>query len=142
MAAQHGRCGGLCRQRRRDRLLERPPARIFRFTGAEALGQSLDIIIPVNLRERHWEGFRTTMRAGQSRSGAGDLLSVAAIRKDGTGISVEFTNVPFRTVEGTMEGTAAVMRDVTARFNGLRTLRRQLQERSRDAGPSGAVPRR
>lgn len=82
------------------------------------------------------------MRAGQSRYGAGDLLSVAAIRKDGTGISVEFTNVPFRTVEGTMEGTAAVMRDVTARFNGLRTLRRQLQERSRDAGPSGAVPRR
>lgn len=115
-------------------------ARIFGFTAAEALGQSLDIIIPVNLRERHWGGFRTTVRTGRSRYGAGDLLSVPAIRKDGTRISVEFTIVPFRAADGAMQGIAAVMRDVTARFNELRALRRELQERSRDLGPSGAPP--
>lgn len=116
-------------------------ARIFGFTEAEALGQSLDIIIPANLRERHWEGFRATMRTGQSRYGAGDLLSVPAMRKDGTRISVEFTIVPFRAADGAIEGIAAVMRDVTARFNELRTLRRQVQEASRGAGSSGAGPR-
>jgi PAS domain S-box-containing protein len=115
--------------------------RIFGFTAAEALGQSLDIIIPVNLRERHWEGFRTTMRTGQSRYGAGDLLSVPAMRKDGTRISVEFTIVPFRATDGTMEGIAALLRDVTARFNELRTLRRELQERSRGTGPSDTASR-
>jgi signal transduction histidine kinase len=63
------------------------------------------------------------------------------MRKDGTRISVEFTIVPFRGADGAMEGIAAVMRDVTARFNELRTLRRQVQEASRGVGPSGAEPR-
>jgi len=115
--------------------------RIFGFTDAEALGQSLDMIIPANLRERHWDGFRATMHTGQSRYGAGDLLSVPAMRKDGTRISVEFTIVPFRGADGAMEGIAAVMRDVTARFNELRSLRRQVQDASRGVGPSGAEPR-
>ncbi len=115
--------------------------RIFGFTEAEAVGQSLDIVIPSSLRERHWEGFRTTMRTGQSRYGAGDLLSVPAMRKDGTRISVEFTIVLFHGADGVMEGIAAVMRDVTARFNELRTLRRQVQEQSGSVNPSSAVPR-
>jgi PAS domain S-box-containing protein len=116
-------------------------AHMFGWAEAEAVGQSLDIIIPTSLRERHWEGFRTTMRTGQSRYGAGDLLSVPAMRKAGTRISVEFTIVPFRGAAGAMEGIAAVMRDVTARFNELRTLRRQLQERSGGVDRSSAVPR-
>lgn len=112
--------------------------RIFGFTETEALGQSLDIIIPGNLRERHWDGFRTTMRSGRSRYGAGDLLAVPALRKDGTRISVEFTIVMFRGADGTMEGIAAVMRDVTTRFNELRALRRALAARAPDTGPSRA----
>lgn len=103
--------------------------RIFGFTESEALGQSLDIIIPGNLRERHWDGFRATMRSGWSRYGAGDVLAVPAMRKDGTRISVEFSIVAFRGADGTMQGIAAVMRDVTVRFNELRTLRRALAER-------------
>src|SRR6266568_4564656 len=56
--------------------------RIFGFTAAEALGQSLDIITPESLRKRHWDGYHQTMRTGITRYGAGDLLSVPAIRKD------------------------------------------------------------
>ena len=100
--------------------------RIFGFDAAEALGQSLDLIIPEKLRARHWQGYRHVMDTGQSRYGEGDLLSVPALRKDGTRISVEFTIVPFRNASGQMEGIAAVMRDVTARFEELRALRRQL----------------
>lgn len=101
--------------------------RIFGFTAQEAMGQSLDLIIPESLRARHWSGFAHTMQTGQSRYGAGDLLSVPALRKDGTRISVEFTIVPFRDASG-MQGIAAVMRDVTARFEELRALRRQVKE--------------
>ena len=100
--------------------------RIFGFAEAEALGRSLDIIIPENLRERHWQGYRATMRTGQSRYGDGQLLSVPAVRKDGARISVEFTIVPFTDDSGQMVGIAAIMRDTTARFEELRALRRQL----------------
>ncbi len=100
--------------------------RIFGFTEAEALGQSLDIIIPDGLRARHWDGYRTTMATGQSRYGAGDLLSVPALRKDGTRLSVEFTIIPFKDAAGRMEGICALMRDVTARFEETRALKREL----------------
>ena len=104
--------------------------RIFGFTEAEALGCSLDLIIPENLRERHWQGYRATMRTGQTRYGDGQILSVPAVRKDGKRISVEFTIVPFTDDAGEIIGIAAVMRDATARFEELRTLRRQLAVRS------------
>jgi len=100
--------------------------RIFGFAEAEALGRSLDIIIPERLQARHWEGFRATMQTGQSRYGEGEMLSVPAIRKDGGQISVEFTIVPFTGDSGQMIGIAAIMRDATARFEEMRTLRRQL----------------
>ena len=100
--------------------------RIFGFSAAEAVGQSLDIIIPQGLRARHWDGYRVTMATGQSRYGGGDLLSVPALRKDGARISVEFTIVPFKGADGRMEGICAVMRDVTARFEEVRALRKEL----------------
>jgi PAS domain S-box-containing protein len=100
--------------------------RIFGFTAAEALGQSLDVIIPPGLRDRHWTGFHATMSTGQSRYGAGDLLSVPALRKDGTRISVEFTIVPFKNPTGQIEGICAILRDVTARFEEARALKREL----------------
>lgn len=98
--------------------------RIFGFSAAEALGQSLDIIIPERLRARHWDGYRETMKTGETRYGAGDLLAVPAARKDGSTISVEFTIVPLRRPDGTLDGIAAILRDVTARFEELKRLRK------------------
>ena len=100
--------------------------RIFGFTRAEALEQTLDIIIPENLRRRHWEGFDKTMRTGESQYEAGALLAVPAIRKDGARISVEFTIMPFHDEAGRMEGIAAVMRDVSQRFEEMRALRKRV----------------
>ena len=108
------------------RLWNRGATRIFGFAEVEALGRSLDIIIPETLRERHWRGFRATMRTGESRYGDGQVLSVPAVRKDGSRISVEFTIVPFTNDSGQMIGIAAIMRDTTTRFEELRALRRQL----------------
>jgi PAS domain S-box-containing protein len=108
------------------RLWNRGATRIFGFAESEALGGSLDIIIPEGLRQRHWLGYRGTMQTGQSRYGDGQILSVPAVRKDGARISVEFTIVPFADNVGQMIGIAAIMRDATARFEELRALRREL----------------
>ena len=101
--------------------------RIFGFAASEAVGKSLDLIIPENLRARHWEGFHHVMKTGVSRYGDGDLLSVPGLAKDGRRISVEFTIVMLRDETG-IAGTVAVMRDVTKRFEEVRELRRKLAE--------------
>ena len=101
-------------------------ARIFGFSEAEALGARLDLIIPERLRARHWQGYGEVMQGRPSRYGEGDLLAVPALCKDGRQISVEFTILPFRDAAGALTGIAAILRDVTARFEETRALRREL----------------
>src|SRR6266404_4052073 len=97
--------------------------RIFGFTAADAVGQSLDLIIPENLRARHWDGYRHVMQTGQSRYGEGDLLAVPGLRKDGSRVSLEFTVAMIGDEAGEMVGVAAILRDVTARFEEMKALR-------------------
>ena len=100
--------------------------RIFGFSAAEAVGQSLDLIIPENLRARHWSGYRRVMQTGSSVYGRGDLLSVPALTKDGQRISAEFTIVMLRNGQGELTGMVAVLRDVSQRFAEVRELKRRL----------------
>jgi PAS domain S-box-containing protein len=108
--------------------------RIFGYEPAEALGQSLDLIVPEGLRARHWEGYDRVMAGGGSRYGEGDLLAVPAMRKDGTRISIEFTVLPMHDDAGGMAGIAAFLRDITTRFEELRALRRELAALKAQAG--------
>jgi PAS domain S-box-containing protein len=110
--------------------------RIFGFGADNAVGQSLDIIIPENLRTRHWEGWARVIQTGQSRYGAGEVLSVPAMTADGRRISVEFTIVILQDNDSGVDGIAAILRDVTIRFEELRSLRRQLASRSPSADAS------
>jgi PAS domain S-box-containing protein len=98
--------------------------RIFGFSAEDAIGQSLDLIIPQSLRGRHWTGYAQTMATGHSRYAAGDMLAVPALHKDGTRISVEFSITPFLDDAGHMIGMGATMRDVTKRFEEMKALRK------------------
>ena len=104
--------------------------RIFGHPSAAALGQSLDLIIPERLRKRHWEGYGHVIESGHSRYADGDILSVPAVRKGGCAMSVEFTIVPLRDQSGELMGLAAIMRDVTKRFEEMRALRQKLAQSS------------
>src|SRR5262249_37905753 len=104
--------------------------RIFGHSAAEAVGESLDLIIPEQLRARHWAGYRRVMQTGQSRYGAGDLRAVPGLCKDGSRVSLEFTIAPIRDEAGAMIGVAAILRDVTARFEEMKTLRKQAAGRT------------
>ena len=100
--------------------------RIFGFSAEEAIGQSLDLIIPENQRDRHWTGYDQVMASGESKYGAGDVLAVPAVHRDGSRLSIEFTIVPIKDADGVMLGMVSVLRDVTTRFNELRELRRRI----------------
>lgn len=104
--------------------------RLFGFASTEAIGKPLDIIIPENLRKRHWAGYGETVRTGKTRYGAGALLAVPALRKDGTRISVEFTILPFRDRRGRILGIAATLRDVTKQFEEMKVLRKDATRRA------------
>jgi len=104
--------------------------RIFGYSSEAAVGASLDIIIPERLRQRHWHGYNQVMNSGESRYGHGDILAVPSIRKDGAAISVEFTIMPLHDDTGALIGLAAILRDVTKRFEEMRALKRKLQERA------------
>jgi phage/plasmid primase-like uncharacterized protein len=53
---------------------------------------------------------------------------VPGIKKDGAGVSIEFTIVPLRDEAGQLIGLAAIMRDVTKRFEEIRVLKQKLAE--------------
>lgn len=101
--------------------------RIFGFSEEEALGQSLDLIIPEKQRQRHWEGYHATVRTGKTRY-ATDVLRVPAIGKDGKRLSIAFTVALLSPDGKQVSGMVAVIRDETERFNEERTLRKRLAE--------------
>lgn len=88
---------------------------LFGYPPEEAVGQSLDLIIPDQLKARHWEGYHKVMATGVTRYGR-ELLAVPARRKDGTRISIEFTIVMVRDDANAVAGTAAIIREVTTRW--------------------------
>lgn len=104
--------------------------RIFGFTGTDAIGQSLDLIIPERFRERHWEGFRQVMRTGESRYGS-EVLRVPALHKDGRALSIAFTVALVNSPDSQASAIVAIVRDETQRWNEERELRRRLVELER-----------
>jgi len=100
--------------------------RMFGFTQSEALGQSLDLIIPERLRGRHWDGYNKTMATGETRYGH-DLLKVPAVDKAGRTMSIAFT-VALLQSQGEVTGIVAIIRDETARFQEDRALRKRIAE--------------
>ncbi len=102
--------------------------RIFGFPPAEALGASMDLIIPERLRGRHWDGWEKVMKTGVTRYGQGQLLAVPALHKDGRQLSIEFSIELLQDAGGRIEWVVAVIRDVTERFARDKALRLQLKE--------------
>jgi PAS domain S-box-containing protein len=96
---------------------------LFGWSGDEAVGQSLDLIIPDRLRGRHWDGYRRVMQTGETDY-AGRLLEVPALHRDGRRLSVAFTvSLLPRPGETRPAGIAAVLRDDTERFQERRRFR-------------------
>ena len=100
--------------------------RMFGYAASEAVGQSLDLIIPENLRGRHWDGYYRVMESGESRYST-EMLSAPALRRDGTRISTEFSMVMVKGDDGSVLGVAAVIRDVSARWQREKELKERIR---------------
>ena len=70
--------------------LNRASEAVFGFPAGEALGRSLDLIVPVHLRDAHWRGFRAAMQSGAPMF-AGLPTVTRAARKSGEKLYVEMT---------------------------------------------------
>jgi PAS domain S-box-containing protein len=101
--------------------------RMFGYTENEALGQSLDLIIPERFRHRHWEGYRQVMQTGHSRYGS-EVLRVPAVHKDGHTLSIAFTVALLYAPDTQARVIAAIVRDETSRWKEERALRQRLAE--------------
>ncbi|MDQ1598370.1 MAG: hypothetical protein QOI70_1794, partial [Microbacteriaceae bacterium] len=109
--------------------------RLFGWSSAEAVGRSLDVIIPERLRQRHWDGYTQVMMSGHSDYGT-RLLEVPALHRDGHRISLAFT-VTLLTRPGQKEpfAIAAVLRDDTERFQERRVLKERLAALEASSAP-------
>jgi len=98
---------------------------IFGYCSEEALGHSLDLIVPEKFRERHWQGYHQVMATGVSRYGK-EILAVPATTKEGNRISIEFTVALLTDSSGEPLGAAAIVRNVTERRQKEQELKKRL----------------
>lgn len=109
------------------RLWNRGAEAMFGYSAAEAEGKSLDLIIPENLRGRHWDGYHKVMASGVTRYGT-ELLSAPGIKKNGTRLSLEFSMVIVRGEDGSVLGTGAIIRDITVRWQKEKGMKERIKE--------------
>jgi PAS domain S-box-containing protein len=100
---------------------------LFGYTAAEAVGQTLDLIVPEKHRPKHWEGYDRVMQTGVTKYGR-ELLAVPAMTKDGRRISIEFNVALLHDKTGQVSGVAATISDVTARWAREKALRARMAE--------------
>ena len=101
--------------------------RMFGFTAEEALGGTLDLIIPERFRRRHWDGYQQVMRTGRTRYGT-NVLRVPALHKDGRKLSIAFTVALLYARENEIQTIVAIVRDETTRWAEERALRQRVAQ--------------
>ena len=101
--------------------------RIFGYSEEEALGNTLDLIVPERQRQKHNEGYSKSMETGTTRYGT-SLLKVPARHKDGRTLSIAFTVGMLFDEKNQASGVAAVIRDETERFAEERALKKRLSD--------------
>ncbi len=131
------------------RLWNQGAGALFGYSAAEAVGHTLDLIVPEPYRPAHWAGFSRAVQQG--RFAKDDvLLTSRALTKDGSIIAVELSAALIWSPAGQVRGIMAIGRDVTerrareqAQQERIARLERQvaaLTEALARAGAGGNVP--
>lgn len=113
------------------RLWNDAATELFGYSAEEAVGQSLDLIVPEKHRKAHWTGWDRVMETGRTKYGK-DPLSAPGMTKHGKRVSLEFSIVMLKDTGGKVEGVAAIMRDVSKRWERDRKMIEELRELKRE----------
>jgi len=89
--------------------------RIFGHNANDAIGQSLDLVIPVEERGDHWRNYRRVMTSGVLNYRPDHVLDVEGVRRDGTRVMLDVALVPLRDPTGRLVGITAIMRETCER---------------------------
>lgn len=108
---------------------------VFGFPAEEVLGKSLDIIIPEEMRKRHWEGYSTAIAEGKTRTG-GRVMATRALHKDGIRLYVDMSFAVIVDKSGHAEGALAIGRNITERYLADKALRKHMIELETKVKPS------
>lgn len=90
-------------------------AELFGYSADEALGQSLDLIIPEHLRAAHWAGFHAALKTGATKLHGRPTLT-RAVHKNGNKLYVEMTFALVKDSQSVAIGSVAMARDATERI--------------------------
>jgi PAS domain S-box-containing protein len=101
--------------------------RIFGYRKDEAVGESLDLIVPERFREAHWRGYDRALSEGQTKY-IGKVLPTRSARKNGSTIYVELTFAIVHDQTATVIGALAHARDITERWEQDRQQRQRISE--------------
>jgi len=99
----------------RIRIWNRGAEAIFGFSAEEAIGASLDIIVPERFRTAHWSGFHKAIESGHTRH-AGEVRTTRALHKDGRKLYVELSFGLITTLDDGVVGSVAIGRPGNDRF--------------------------
>ena len=102
---------------------------MFGYSAQEALGQSLELILPASLRE---QGVLDWISAEVWRQGVHRNVQTEGLTKDGRRLALELTSTLLRDASGQATGISAILRDVTERRQhelALQRLNQELAER-------------
>lgn len=101
--------------------------RIFGYSETEALGQTLNLIVPERQQQKHNEGYSKSMETGTTRYGT-SLLKVPAKHKDGRTLSIAFSVGMLFDANQKANGVVAIIRDETQRFAEERALKKRIAD--------------
>jgi PAS domain S-box-containing protein len=101
--------------------------RVFGHAAEDAIGQSLDLIVPERFREAHWRGYNRALSEGSTKY-SGQSLPTRSVRKDGMTVYVELTFAVVQNARGEVIGALAQARDITERWEREREQARRLKE--------------
>jgi PAS domain S-box-containing protein len=108
------------------RLWNRGAEVLFGFGANEAIGQTLDLIVPERFRRTHDEGYRLAINTGHLRH-EGRVLTTRSAHKYGCRLYVDFSFGLLKDAGGQVSGVFAIARDCTGR---------QLEQFARRACPA------
>jgi PAS domain S-box-containing protein len=97
------------------RLWNRGAELIFGYPASEAVGQSLDLIIPERLRDAHWQAFDQSMRTAETRY-TDRVLTTRSVHKSGSRLYVDLSFGLVKGPDGAVLGAFAIGRDCTERY--------------------------